>query len=119
MSSQQMALHLGDACAAVLKQRPFASKPRRPSPVRKFIVLYMLRRLPRGIRTAANPAAKVVDPHAFAADQERALTLLQALAAAPPDALVDAHPLFGPMSRRDWMRWGYLHTDHHLRQFGL
>lgn len=28
------------------------------------------------------------------------------------------HPMFGPMSFADWMRWGYLHTDHHLRQFG-
>ena len=26
--------------------------------------------------------------------------------------------LWGKMSARDWMRWGYLHADHHLRQFG-
>jgi hypothetical protein len=29
-----------------------------------------------------------------------------------------AHPIFGKMSAADWMRWGYLHADHHLRQFG-
>ena len=28
------------------------------------------------------------------------------------------HPIFGPMRTGDWMRWGYRHTDHHLRQFG-
>jgi hypothetical protein len=28
------------------------------------------------------------------------------------------HPMFREMSEKDWMRWGYLHTDHHLRQFG-
>jgi hypothetical protein len=28
------------------------------------------------------------------------------------------HAFFGEMSFEDWMRWGYLHTDHHLRQFG-
>ena len=28
-----------------------------------------------------------------------------------------AHPIFGPLTRRAWMRWGYLHVDHHLRQF--
>jgi hypothetical protein len=28
------------------------------------------------------------------------------------------HPIFGPMSVKDWMRWGFLHADHHLRQFG-
>jgi hypothetical protein len=29
-----------------------------------------------------------------------------------------AHPIFGPMTTKNWMRWGYLHADHHLRQFG-
>jgi len=28
------------------------------------------------------------------------------------------HPIFGKMTTEDWMRWGYLHADHHLRQFG-
>jgi Protein of unknown function (DUF1569) len=28
------------------------------------------------------------------------------------------HPIFGPMTAKDWMRWGFLHADHHLRQFG-
>jgi hypothetical protein len=28
------------------------------------------------------------------------------------------HPIFGAMTAKDWMRWGYLHADHHLRQFG-
>lgn len=27
------------------------------------------------------------------------------------------HPFFGAMEHADWMRWGYLHADHHLRQF--
>ena len=30
-----------------------------------------------------------------------------------------AHPIFGPLTGWEWMRWGYLHADHHLRQFGL
>ena len=30
-----------------------------------------------------------------------------------------AHPIFGEMSRRDWMTWGYRHVDHHFRQFGV
>jgi hypothetical protein len=29
-----------------------------------------------------------------------------------------SHPIFGKMTAEDWMRWGYLHADHHLRQFG-
>ena len=28
------------------------------------------------------------------------------------------HPIFLEMTQAEWMRWGYLHGDHHLRQFG-
>jgi hypothetical protein len=35
----------------------------------------------------------------------------------PEQVRVD-HSLIGPMSFVDWMRWGYLHTNHPLRQFG-
>ena len=28
------------------------------------------------------------------------------------------HPMWGTLSRKEWMRWGFLHVDHHLRQFG-
>jgi DinB family protein len=119
MNAQQMALHVGDACAAVLKQRPFAAKPRGgPAGLRRVLML-SLPRMPRGIRTGADPAARVVDQAAFGGDVERAVSLLQQLAAAPPDALADRHPIFGPMARPHWMRWAFLHTDHHLRQFGL
>jgi len=26
--------------------------------------------------------------------------------------------MFGRLSDAAWLRWGYLHMDHHLRQFG-
>ncbi len=29
------------------------------------------------------------------------------------------HPYFGQMTEAEWLRWGYLHCDHHLRQFGV
>lgn len=27
------------------------------------------------------------------------------------------HPIFGPLNAAEWKRWGFLHADHHLRQF--
>lgn len=30
-----------------------------------------------------------------------------------------AHSMFGVMTPADWLIWGYPHTDHHLRQFGV
>ena len=29
------------------------------------------------------------------------------------------HPMMGPLSRTERMRWAYLHMNHHLRQFGV
>jgi len=120
MSAQQMALHLGEASAAVLRQRDFSAMPRGgPAGLRRFALLYLMPRMPRGIRTGADPAGAAVDPAAFARDLERAVQLLQQLAAATPAALVERHPILGPMTRAHWMRWAFMHTDHHLRQFGL
>ena len=120
MNAQQMALHVGDSSAAVLKQREFSAKPRSgPTAIRRVALLYLLPRMPRGIKSGADPAAAVVDPAQFGKDVERAVDLLQRLATAPPDALVDRHPILGPMTRAQWMRWAFMHTDHHLRQFGL
>jgi len=63
MKPQQMALHLGDATAAVLKQRAFSAKPRGgPAGLRRSLLLYVLPRMPRGIKTGADPAAAAVDP---------------------------------------------------------
>ena len=35
----------------------------------------------------------------------------------PRDFELQMHPIFGRLTEEEWMRWGYLHMDHHLRQF--
>jgi len=48
------------------------------------------------------------------------LRRLEARFSTPPrDFKRTPHPFFGEMSERDWMKWGWLHMDHHLRQFGV
>jgi hypothetical protein len=32
---------------------------------------------------------------------------------------MEPHPVFGPLNVAAWLRWGHLHVDHHLRQFGV
>jgi hypothetical protein len=57
------------------------------------------------------PADLASDKAGLLAEMERFRASI-GLSANPPD-----HPFFGPMTRADWLRWGYLHPDHHLRQF--
>ena len=58
-----------------------------------------------------------VQPGVFAQDHDRLLAAFRRFVKA--DAFASLHPIFGPMSQWEWMRWGYLHSDHHLRQFSL
>jgi hypothetical protein len=119
MSAQQMLVHLGDGAEAALARRPFGAPARRPSRALKWVALHLPLRWPRGINAGADPASRALPAEGFSADRERALRTLRELAAAPEGALAERHPIFGPMSRVDWQRWALLHTDHHLRQFGV
>jgi hypothetical protein len=53
----------------------------------------------------------------FDADRAELLPLTERFEA-PGAAARPARPIFGRMTQAEWMRWGYLHTDRHLRQFG-
>jgi hypothetical protein len=56
-------------------------------------------------------------PSHFAADVTQ-LEMLVELITTRKGCFGPTHPIFGSMSNTDWMRWAYLHMDHHLRQFG-
>lgn len=121
MSAHQMVCHLGDALLMALGRkpvRPTTSLFKRT--VLKAIVLYAPLRWPRGIETSPEIDQRLggTEPADFAADLARLEKLIEDATA--PQRTLDGsvHPLFGRMSDAEWLRWGYLHLDHHLRQFG-
>ena len=121
LTPHEMLCHLGDAGEMVLRIRP----RERPVPLRrrrlvKWLGLWSPARWPHGWKTnpAHDPRAAGTRPTEFARDLRRAVAALEGIAAARPDAVEPAHGFFGAMSVRDWQRWAYKHTDHHLRQFG-
>ncbi len=86
----------------------------------KWIALYLPVRWPEGIQTVPelDPELAPAPASAFAADVESVVALLNEMAAKDRSFAWPPHPIFGAMSRAAWLRWGWLHTDHHLRQFG-
>ena len=64
---------------------------------------------------ALKQGAPAMCPGIFDQDLAEALAELDRFCN-PDQSRVD-HAFFGAMSYADWMRWGFLHTDHHLRQF--
>ena len=120
MSVHQMICHLADAFRMALGEKPvsLASGPLQRSVV-KWIALYLPVAWPAGIptRPETDQAIGGTRPQEFARDVAEVEALLSAVASHGPRAW-PVHPIFGPLSHRAWLRWGYLHTDHHLRQFG-
>lgn len=55
----------------------------------------------------------------FADDVRELEALVERMAAPDVDIEGHVHPRFGRLSSAEWLRWGYLHMDHHLRQFGV
>jgi hypothetical protein len=86
----------------------------------KWIAIYLPLPWPTGILTRPEIDQQIggTCPGDFTADVAALETSLQALARDRKTITWPAHPIFGPMSESAWMRWAYLHTDHHLRQFG-
>ncbi len=120
MCAHQMLCHLSDSLAYPLGERAVAPVPRAaiPRTVFKWLALKCPMRWPPGVRTPPEVDQRIggTPPADFAADQSRLLRRLVQFARGT--GRWGDHPLFGPMSDKEWMRWGYLHCDHHLRQFG-
>ncbi len=84
----------------------------------KWIALETPMRWPRNLKTVPELefSRGAPAPLAFHTDKAGLIETYWEFIAATGDH--PAHPMFGAMTREDWMRWGYLHADHHLRQFG-
>ena len=82
----------------------------------KHLILYVLP-FPKGAPTARE--LKPVDATSFEEERAALLELLDRIGNSPRERLAPAHPLFGPMSRREWGVVTYKHANHHLRQFGV
>jgi len=121
MSAHQMICHVADAFRMATGEKPTASNTswfRRS--ILKWIVLYAPVPWPSGISTSpeidqAVGGTKSTD---FAADVAESARLLDVISGQTASLEGRVHPLLGKMSHAAWLRWGYLHADHHLRQFG-
>jgi hypothetical protein len=121
MNVAQMVCHLSDSFLGVMGERTIS--PARgfyPRAALKCLALYAPFRWPKGVQTRPEVNQEIggTPPAEFEEDKRHLLALVERFAATPRSFHFQPHPMFKEMSDRDWMRWGYLHPDHHLRQFG-
>jgi len=121
MNAAQMICHVSDAFLGVMGDKAM-ELPRGFTlwPLMKGFVLYAPIKWPKGVPTRPEFDQRIggTPPSQFEDDMRTLWAAIEKFTAEPRSFTFRPHPMFGEMSEKDWMRWGYLHTDHHLRQFG-
>jgi Protein of unknown function (DUF1569) len=122
MSAHQMVCHVSDAFRMALGRKAVShASGRLQRTVLKWTVLYVPLTWPAGIptRPEIDQERGGTGPIDFDADVAELERLVEAVTTAGAEFTWPVHPIFGRMSHAEWLRWSYLHMDHHLRQFGL
>jgi hypothetical protein len=114
-----MLCHVREAFEAVREKRQLTLAKKMPVPARvmKYLALKDGAKWPAGVKTTVElePGQPGVIAGDFAADRDSTVAAMERFRI---NAESHPHPFMGAMSADDWLRWGYLHADHHLRQFG-
>ena len=119
MDVTQMVCHLREPYLFALSPDPVQQVPLPiPATAAKYMALHSPLAWPKHLPTL--PEFKIggarMATTTFAGDCASLIEAFDRFCAVPN--LTKDHPFFTTMSHADWMRWGYLHADHHLRQFG-
>jgi hypothetical protein len=120
MSAHQMICHLSDGFRLYMGlMRVAAPGFPYPSKLLKWGCLWVPLRWPKGFPTVRELDQQIggTQPVDFHRDLAELSSLLNRFSRNPPE-FNWPHPYLGRMSAAEWMRLGYLHSDHHLRQFG-
>ncbi|HUS07027.1 MAG TPA: DUF1569 domain-containing protein [Bryobacteraceae bacterium] len=120
MSAHQMICHLTDSFLTSFgeKQVSPATGVLQKS-LMKWFAIYAPIRWPKNIATRpeVEQGKGGTLPASFDEDKEKLLCVLNRFCQRT-DRPEHPHPIFGKMTEKEWLRWGYLHVDHHLREFG-
>jgi hypothetical protein len=122
MTAHQMVCHLVDAFLMDTDRKPVShASGFRERTIMKWVALYGPFQWPAGIPTRPEVDQEIggTKPTAFAADLASLEALVEVVTREPGFFAGRRHPIFGALSEAAWMRWAYLHMDHHLRQFGV
>jgi hypothetical protein len=120
MSAHEMLCHLSDAYQlAIGEKTASAATGFLQRTLMKWVALRTPLPWPKGLATRPEMEQGVggTPPGVFEEDRRRLFVTFERFRGDLLDVKIP-HPIFGRLTREEWLRWGYLHADHHLRQFG-
>jgi Protein of unknown function (DUF1569) len=122
MTAPQVVCHLSDAFRILTGAKPVS---RIASPAERTLLKWAALSVPVpwppgriSTMPELDQAQGGTKPSVFADDVAELESLVEWVSSEAARIDGRAHPLFGPLTGAEWLRWGYLHMDHHLRQFG-
>jgi hypothetical protein len=122
MNAHQMVCHLNDSFGLAMGAKKaseditFLNRT-----LIRWVALHTPLTWPKGVptRPEMDQLASGTRPTEFALDSAALATTIQRFARQPRAFQFARHPIFGDLTEWEWLRWGYLHADHHFRQFGV
>ena len=121
MNAHQMVCHLSDSFALAMGMKTASADN---TFLNRTLVRWFALRVPltwpRGVPTRPEMDQLVggTPPEEFGRDTQALAASIARFGKQPRDFQFAHHPIFGDLTEWEWLRWGYLHADHHLRQFG-
>lgn len=120
MTAHQAVCHLSDSFKTKFGERACSNASNLfTKTLMKWMALKAPLKWPSGVRTMPENDQLLggTPPAEFARDYQQLADLIERFC--QPQQNLSTHPYFGQMTEAEWLRWGYLHCDHHLRQFGV
>ena len=119
MTAHEMICHLNDSFLVSIGDK-YASPGTNifQRTVVKWIALHAPIQWPHGVATRPEllQGQGGTAPGEWLRDRDELMRAIPAFAEREQYA---SHPIFGEMSKPDWLIWAYRHIDHHLRQFAV
>jgi hypothetical protein len=122
MNAHQMVCHLNDSFGLAMGDKTaseditFFNRT-----LIKWAALYAPLSWPQGVptRPEMDQLGGGTRPVEFSRDTAALAAAIDRFARQPKTLPFARHPIFGKLTKWEWIRWGYLHADHHFRQFGV
>jgi Protein of unknown function (DUF1569) len=122
MSVEQMLAHCSDQIRLSLSQKqPHETPNFFNRNVMKYFGLWLPRIPLRNLKAPIDMNQQYFGTASADIETEKTnlVELLKQVRALPDDSILQPHPMYGKLNRKQWGRFMYVHLDHHLRQFGV
>jgi Protein of unknown function (DUF1569) len=122
MSTEQMLGHCSDQIRLALGEKQRHEKPGFFNRnIMKYFGLWLPRIPLRNLKAPVDMNQKFFGTASSDIETEKSgiTNLLNQVKSLPKDSILQPHPMYGKLNRRQWGRFMYVHLDHHLRQFGV